>query len=88
VERLCNDERAQAVPVGSGVLLMSLIPGARLGPYKTIAPLDEGAVGEVYQARGSHLKRTVAIKVLHPEVSADPERRARVERDTRPPAQP
>src|SRR5436190_12001163 len=41
---------------------MSLIAGARLGPYEIVAPVGAGGMGEVYKARDSRLDRTVAIK--------------------------
>jgi serine/threonine protein kinase len=40
-------------------------------------------MGEAYQARETRLDRTVAIKVLPAELSTDPERRARFEREAR-----
>ena len=49
---------------------MSLAPGARLGPYEVIAPLGAGAMGEVYKARDTRLKRIVAIKVADQRFTA------------------
>jgi eukaryotic-like serine/threonine-protein kinase len=57
---------------------MALSPGTNLGPYEILAPLGAGGMGLVYQARDSPLKRTVAIKVLPPELFAEPERRERL----------
>ena len=38
--------------------------GQTLAHYEIIRPLGKGGIGEVYLARGSKLKREVAIKVL------------------------
>jgi Tol biopolymer transport system component len=62
---------------------MNLAPGTRLGPYKIIAPLGSGGMGEVYRAHDSRLGRDVAIKVLAPHLAATPEVRARFEREAR-----
>ena len=62
---------------------MPLANGARLGPYEIQAAIGAGGMGEVYKARDTRLDRTVAIKVLPPDVSADPERRARFEREAK-----
>jgi eukaryotic-like serine/threonine-protein kinase len=62
---------------------MSLSPGTRLGPYEIEALIGSGGMGEVYRARDTRLERRVAIKVLPPEVAADPERRERFEREAR-----
>ena len=60
---------------------MSLTPGTRLGPYEIVSPLGGGGMGEVFRARDTRLDRMVAIKTLRPEFAADPERRARFERE-------
>ena len=43
---------------------MTLLAGARLGPYEITGPLGAGGMGEVYKARDTKLDRDVAIKVL------------------------
>ncbi len=62
---------------------MSLIPGAKLGPYEILAPLGAGGMGEVYKAKDTRLDRTVAIKVLPSHVASNPEVRQRFEREAR-----
>ena len=62
---------------------MTLPPGTALGPYEVIALLGQGGMGEVYHARDTRLKRTVAIKILAPEIASDPVRRERFEREAR-----
>ncbi len=62
---------------------MTLAPGARLGQFEILEPLGAGGMGEVYRARDSRLGRIVAIKVLRPEVAADPDRLERFEREAR-----
>jgi len=62
---------------------MALTNGAKLGPYEIASPLGAGGMGEVYRARDTRLDRTVAIKILPAEFSADPERRKRLAREAR-----
>jgi serine/threonine protein kinase len=62
---------------------MLLTPGTRLGTYEILAPLGAGGMGEVYRAKDLRLGREIALKILPAEVSADPERLARFEREAR-----
>ncbi len=62
---------------------MALAAGTRLGPYEILEPLGAGGMGEVYRAKDTRLDRTVAIKVLPSETAADPQLKARFEREAR-----
>ena len=62
---------------------MPLRAGEKLGPYKILAPLGAGGMGEVYRANDTKLDREVAIKVLPQLVAQDPERLARFEREAK-----
>jgi eukaryotic-like serine/threonine-protein kinase len=60
-----------------------LSAGMRVGPYEVLAPLGAGGMGEVYRARDARLGRDVALKVLPPDSSVDPERLRRFQREAR-----
>jgi eukaryotic-like serine/threonine-protein kinase len=62
---------------------MTTSAGSRLGPYRIVAPLGAGGMGEVYRARDERLQRDVAIKVLPKAIAGDPDRLARFEREAR-----
>ena len=62
---------------------MTLAPGTRLGPYEVLGPLGAGGMGEVYRARDERLVRSVALKVLPGEISADRTRLERFEKEAR-----
>lgn len=57
--------------------------GRHLGSYHVRSWLGAGGMGEVYRAHDSKLGRDVAIKVLPPGLSDDPDRLARFEREAR-----
>ncbi len=42
---------------------MSLLPGARLGPYEIVVPIGADGMGEVYRATDTRMGRDVAIKI-------------------------
>jgi Tol biopolymer transport system component/tRNA A-37 threonylcarbamoyl transferase component Bud32 len=62
---------------------MPLEAGSKLGHYEIVSSLGAGGMGEVYRARDTKLGREVAIKLLLEEVSSDPERLARFDREAR-----
>ena len=55
--------------------------GTKIGPFEVLGKLGEGGMGEVYRATDSHLKRSVAIKVLPASVAGDADRLARFQRE-------
>jgi len=63
--------------------VMTLSVGVRLGPYEIVEPVGAGGMGEVYKARDRRLDRVVAIKILREHLAADPNRRARFDREAR-----
>jgi serine/threonine protein kinase len=57
--------------------------GQHLGSYVILDRLGIGGMGEVYLARDSRLGRTVALKVLAPDVSADKRRMKRFRQEAK-----
>ena len=62
---------------------MTLVPGARRGPYEITGQIGAGGMGEVYRARDTKLDRDVALKILPAAFARDPERLARFEREAK-----
>jgi Tol biopolymer transport system component len=54
-----------------------------LGPYEIVAPLGAGGMGEVYRAKDTRLDRDVAVKILPAGFAANPEFKARFEREAK-----
>ena len=48
-----------------------LTAGSKLGRYEIRSLIGSGAMGEVYLALDSKLERSVALKILREQVSAD-----------------
>src|SRR3954464_11149321 len=62
---------------------MALNPGTKLGPYEVVSALGAGGMGKVYRALDTRLERTVAIKVLSPQVKNSTNLKERFEREAR-----
>jgi serine/threonine protein kinase/tetratricopeptide (TPR) repeat protein len=60
-----------------------MAPGQRIGVYRIEALLGAGGMGEVYRAHDMKLGRDVAMKILPPAFTRDPERRGRFEQEAR-----
>ncbi|MGE2832717.1 serine/threonine-protein kinase [Mycobacterium sp. SMC-4] len=57
--------------------------GTRFGPYELRSLIGVGGMGEVYRAYDTQRERMVAIKLLRPEVAADPSFQQRFRRESR-----
>src|SRR5438876_1523001 len=62
---------------------MAIASGTKIGPYEVLAPLGAGGMGEVYRAKDTRLGRDVAIKTLPKDMSADPQRKQRFQREAK-----
>ena len=75
-------EEAAELFTGDEESLM-LKPGQHFGSYVILDHLGTGGMGQVYRARDSRLDRTVALKVLSPNVAADKRRMQRFHQEAR-----
>jgi serine/threonine protein kinase/dienelactone hydrolase len=62
----------ERLPVEARTSEPLLSPGTRVGPYEVVALVGAGGMGEVYKAHDTRLDRTVALKVLPPDLAIDP----------------
>ncbi len=59
------------------------MPGAQIGKYRILAHIATGGMGTVYRARDEVLGRVVALKVLDPDLAANPVLLERFRREAR-----
>jgi serine/threonine protein kinase len=62
---------------------MALYAGTHLGRYVVHSLLGAGGMGEVYLAKDTKLDRHVALKILRPTATANPERLSRFVQEAR-----
>jgi TolB-like protein/Tfp pilus assembly protein PilF len=60
-----------------------LAAGTNLGPYKIVALLGAGGMGQVYRAEDTRLYREVAVKVISEDLAGDPLALERFQREAR-----
>jgi serine/threonine protein kinase len=62
---------------------LSLEKGQHFGSYVILDHLGTGGMGQVYRAQDSRLDRTVALKILSPDVAADKRRMQRFRQEAK-----
>jgi eukaryotic-like serine/threonine-protein kinase len=55
-----------------------------IGQYKVLDQIGSGGIGDLFRARDTRVGRTVALKVVSPDIAADAQRRARFLNDAAP----
>ena len=79
IESPASDLAAEVLGKGQSGLKF----GDKIGPYEIQSVLGIGGMGEVYLASDTRLGRQVALKILPPRFTLDPERVSRFEKEAR-----
>jgi tRNA A-37 threonylcarbamoyl transferase component Bud32 len=59
------------------------LAGKTIGKYRLVEKLGQGGMAQVYKAYQPDLDRYIAVKILHPHLTGDPEFEARFRREAR-----
>jgi len=82
-KRLLEEPGAEEVTRVAAAPRSPSLLGRRIQNYEVLSLLGAGGMGEVYLARDTRLDRQVALKALPPEVSDDPVRLRRLQREAK-----
>ncbi|HEX5273143.1 MAG TPA: serine/threonine-protein kinase, partial [Gemmataceae bacterium] len=75
--------KVQPRPNGTDKLFSGILRGRKLAHFELIEPIGVGGMAAVLRARDTQLERFVALKILPPEMAADPENVARFHQEAR-----
>jgi eukaryotic-like serine/threonine-protein kinase len=80
-----GDDESPTRPPGAWFLAPPQAPDeiGRLGPYRVLGRLGAGGMGAVFRAEDPSLRRIIALKVMRPDVAADPTAKARFLKEAR-----
>lgn len=78
-----DESDAKRIGGGGGAPLDDDPVGTERGGFRFLRVLGRGGMGVVYEAEQIATGQRLALKILPPDVSADPERRTRLEREAR-----
>lgn len=81
--RGCRYVAAAIAPESRREYTRSDLIGRSVSHYRVFEQLGAGGMGEVYKAHDTHLDRLVALKVLPPQDTEDPERNRRMLQEAR-----
>jgi serine/threonine-protein kinase len=90
LQQMAGVSRTVAKPDGSGAAPLTpepsqgLLPAGTLvdGRYRVLSHIASGGMGEVYEAEHVYMRRTLALKVLHPQFGNDEEMATRFQRES------
>jgi hypothetical protein len=75
--------RVRQGPMRPEDALASVLRGRRLAHFELLEPIGVGGMAAVIRAQDTQLDRTVALKILPPEMAADPENVRRFQQEAR-----
>jgi serine/threonine protein kinase len=81
--QFCGECGARLSETAAGFDTLDRIGQVLEGKYRLVRMIGMGAAGAVYRAEIEGIGQTVAMKILHPDITSDPQARARLENEAR-----